>query len=45
VARDGSLYALFPDDFRGQRARLEEAGYRLVPVKEGTLYKVVLTKT
>ena len=45
VARDGSLYALFPDDFRGQRDRLEEVGYRLVPVEEGTLYRVVPAKT
>jgi hypothetical protein len=45
VVRDGALYALFPDNFEGQRSRLEEAGYRLVPVEEGTLYRVVPAKT
>jgi hypothetical protein len=45
VVRDGMLYALFPDDFQGQRSRLEEAGYRLDPVEEGTLYEVVPAKT
>jgi len=45
AAQDGSLYALFPDDFREQRRRFEEAGYRLVPVEEDTLYRVVPEKT
>lgn len=41
AARDGSLYALFPDEYYQQRRRFEEAGYRLVPVEPGTLYRVV----
>jgi hypothetical protein len=42
--RDGSLYALFPDDFREQRRRFEEAGYRLVPIEESILYRVLPAK-
>lgn len=45
AARDGSLYALFPDEFYQQRRRFEQAGYRLIPVERGVLYKVVLAGT
>jgi len=41
AARDGSLYALFPDEYYQQRQRFEEAGYRLIPVESDMLYKVV----
>ena len=41
AARDGSLYALFPDKYLQQSRRLEEAGYRLVSIEGDMLYKVV----
>jgi hypothetical protein len=41
AARDGSLYALFPDEYYQQRQRFEEAGYRLIPVESDMLCKVV----
>jgi 4-amino-4-deoxy-L-arabinose transferase-like glycosyltransferase len=45
AGRDGSLYALFPDEYYQQRRRFEEAGYRLIPVESGILYEVVPTGT
>lgn len=42
AAREGSLYALFPDEYDGYfRRQLEEAGYRLIPVESVLLYKVI----
>jgi len=45
AAQDGSLYALFPDDFTETHRRFKEAGYHLDPVEQSTLYRVVPTKT
>jgi 4-amino-4-deoxy-L-arabinose transferase-like glycosyltransferase len=39
AAREGSLYMLFPGDELLSQAEL--AGYRVVPVEKGTLYRVV----
>ncbi|HEX2098454.1 MAG TPA: membrane protein, partial [Rubrobacteraceae bacterium] len=44
AAQEGSLYALFPDDFTETHRRFEEAGYHLDPVEQSTLYRVVPTK-
>ena len=37
--REGRFYILFPSE--GKARQLTEAGFRLVPVEEGTLYQVV----
>ncbi len=39
AVREGRFYILFPNE--DKRRQFEEAGYRLVPVEEGTLYKVI----
>jgi hypothetical protein len=41
AARDGSLYALYPDKYLQRSRWLEEAGYRLVSIEGDMLYKVV----